>query len=189
MRDILDLLALHPRNDEKFGIGVRTVSIELNEYGTRGFVLHREDASREDFSYLKCIDGDHKPFTECSRACRRSVEDRLHAWKADQMDGHVVKCAVSGQIVTCAEAHVDHKAPLTFSVIVKAFAVSKAIDLSIVRYARTDICGVEFVEPGLVSQFDAFHSQMAVLRIVHATENLRASYRARITPTAKDGTL
>ncbi len=188
-RDVMDLLALHPRYTEKIGVGVQAVSITVNEYGTRSFILHRDDGSLEDFSYIKCVDGDHKPFVEFSRACRRSVESRLHDWKAAQMDGRTTRCAVSGEVVTFSEAHVDHKPPLTFSVIVKAFAVANNIDLLRVRYNRAGVVGVAFFDPSLSSQFDAFHARMAVLRIVRDTENLRASYGARVTPTEKDGTL
>ncbi len=188
-RVLMDLLALHPRVTEKIGVGVTRFSIGTSEYGTRAFLLHREDGSHEDFSYLKCIGGDHKPFSEFSRACRRSVEGRIHEWKASQMDGKTVRCAVSGEVVTFREAHVDHKPPQTFSVIVKAFTIAGDIDLLAVRYRRSSIFGVELEDTGVADAFDRFHKKMAVLRIVRAAENLRTSYAARITPTAKDGVL
>lgn len=185
----MDLLVLHPRYAEKVGIGVQSISIKPNKYAKRTFILHRMDNSQEEFSYIKCVDGDHKPFDEFSRACRRSVEERLHDWKATKMDGRIVKCAISGEIVTFTQAHVDHKPPLTFSVIVKGFAVSKGINLSDVRYTRKGIIGVEFTESALTAAFDIYHSKMAVLRIVRSVENLRTSYAARVTATAKDDTL
>ena len=186
---LMDLLSLHPRSVDKIGSGVHAFTIELNEYKKRAFILHRVDGSKEDFSYLKCIDGDHNPFTEFSKACRRSVENRLRLWKVNQMNGNVAKCAITGKIITIDQAHVDHKPPQTFSVIVKSFVVARDIDLSSVKYVRKNINGVELEDVNLASDFDQFHTRMAVLRIVCATENLKASSAARVTPTAKDGTL
>jgi hypothetical protein len=186
---LMDLLSLHPRSVDKIGNGVRAFTIELNEYKKRAFFLHRVDGSKEDFSYLKCISGDHNPFTEFSKACRRSLENRLRAWKVSQMDGNVTKCAITGKTIAIDQAHIDHKPPLTFSVIVKSFVVARNIDLSTVKYVRKNINGVELEDVNLASDFDKFHSQMAVLRIVYAVENLKGSSAARITPTAKDHTL
>ncbi|MDF1741137.1 MAG: DCL family protein [Verrucomicrobiales bacterium] len=187
---LMDLLIRHPRADEKIGSGVESVSISCHsKYGNRFFKLHRIDGTEDDFSYPKCIDGDHNPITEFSYACRRAVEKRLHRWKTQQMDGNYLKCAITGESLTFSQAHVDHKSPLTFSVIAKSFMVANSIDLAKLEYNRIGIIGVEFSDKALAEKFDLFHTKMAILRIISAKENLKGSHSARVTPTKKDSVL
>ncbi|WP_432745973.1 hypothetical protein ABXJ76_08375 [Methylobacter sp. G7] len=54
------------------------------------------------------------------------------------------------------------------------------------------ICEVtkeHFADQELADKFDAFHKEMAVLRVLSTKQNNKLSGGARIKPTKKDGTL
>jgi hypothetical protein len=49
------LLSNHPECSAKTGIGVDYFEVVEAEYGTRCFCIVRPDGSKENFSYIKCI--------------------------------------------------------------------------------------------------------------------------------------
>jgi ABC-type antimicrobial peptide transport system ATPase subunit len=51
------LISRHPNAAEKIGAGIRHFTVEFAVHGTRCFYLTREDGTRTDFSYLKCVRG------------------------------------------------------------------------------------------------------------------------------------
>ncbi|MDO6680661.1 DUF3223 domain-containing protein [Oceanobacter sp. 5_MG-2023] len=140
------------------------------------------------FSYRMAISGVPSDLRYFSSVCRFSVRKRTRNFKIEQFKNRPVQCAVSGNIVEWEECQVDHKAPLTFSVIVKAFIAANDLDVSSIDYAFENSMGV-FSDPALTEKFDEFHKKMAVLRIISINENLKLSSSARVKPTRKDGTL
>lgn len=52
---IRDLLAHHPRAEEKIGAGVETVFIGFGDYGHRHFNFRRADGSVDNFSIKQCV--------------------------------------------------------------------------------------------------------------------------------------
>ncbi|SFU39359.1 DCL family protein [Nitrosospira multiformis] len=50
------LLAMHPRADDKIGVGVESFSVRTAaDYGTRCFWVNRIDGTTEDFSFRACF--------------------------------------------------------------------------------------------------------------------------------------
>ncbi|NLN13101.1 MAG: hypothetical protein GX169_02620, partial [Arcobacter skirrowii] len=88
-------------------------------------------------------------------------------------------------ILEWEDAHIDHKAPLTFSVIVKAFIVSHDIDIDMIEFEEKDGI-VTFRDLGISVSFDKFHKNMALLRVVSKNENIKRSSNARIKATKND---
>lgn len=140
------------------------------------------------FSYRIAISGAPSDLQYFSSVCRFSVRKRIREFKIEQFKNRPVRCVVSGNIVEWKECQVDHKAPLTFSVIIKSFIVANDLDVSSVEYASENSMGI-FADSSLTEKFDDFHKKMAVLRVISTSENLKLSGAARVKPTKKDGTL
>lgn len=140
------------------------------------------------FSYRLSIKGALTDKEQFSRACRYAVKEHLRSFKMQHFRNKPVKCAVTNEIVEWEECQIDHKAPLTFSVIVKSFIVANNIILEDVEY-NFDNLVVRFASEELANKFCEFHSKMAVLRILSTGSNSRLSASARITPTKKDSVL
>jgi len=105
-----------------------------------------------------------------------------------QFKNRPVKCVISGEIVEWEECQVDHKSPLTFSVIVKSFIIANNLDIAKIEYTYSN-SREKFVDESIAKNFDEFHKNMAVLRIISTKENLKLSGSARVKPTKKDGIL
>ena len=156
--------------------------------GTKCFFLVGVDERKELFSYLQAINGGMSDAQRFSKACRHLVSERLREFKKQQFKNKPVKCAITNQIVEWEDCQIDHKAPLTFSVIVKSFIVAYKVDVSKVEYV-CKITKEQFADQDLAHKVDSFHKEMAVLRILSTKQNRKLSGWARIKPTKKDGTI
>lgn len=152
------------------------------------FFLMDGSNSIQIFSYLLAINGAISDNQRFSKACRHLVSERLREFKKQRFENRPVKCAITNEIVEWEECQIDHKAPLTFSVIVKSFIIAHKIDISKVEYV-CEITKEQFADQELVDKFDAFHKEMAVLRVLSTKQNNKLSGGARIKPSKKDGTL
>ena len=74
---VYNLLKIHPDSIEKIGVGVSQLRVERDDYSTQCFHLVRSDGTKENFSYIKCINGEPNDFTNFSKACRKTVEEDL----------------------------------------------------------------------------------------------------------------
>lgn len=190
---ILDLIGRHP----SLGSIIQEVScIEVEKLklsfmpGGRRFVAILRNGKRRAFSYIVALDGQKSALDGFRAASRRIVMEDLHAWKMKQMqrDGTFV-CAVSGKSFPMDAIHVDHKPPLTFSVIVKGFLAARKIDPQKVCIREIDDIKMGFEDDELASDFREYHRQMAVLRIIQKRLNVEKASKGRIRPSARDGTL
>lgn len=145
-------------------------------------------AEKSIFSYRMAINGLPTDMQSFSRACRFLVADRIRRFKIERFKNRPVKCDLTGSVVEWEGCQVDHKAPLTFSVIVKSFIVSNDIDVSTVEYEYRN-SKEYFVDKKLCEKFYEFHRKMAVLRILSSDVNFKLSGSARVKPTKKDGVL
>lgn len=143
---------------------------------------------KDIFSYRMAINGLPTDMQTFSRACRFTVHDRIRKFKMQQFKNRPVQCVISGEVVEWEECQVDHKSPLTFSVIVKSFIVANNLDVSKIEYTYSN-SREKFVDETIAEKFYEFHKSMAVLRIISTKENLKLSGSARIKPTKKDGIL
>jgi hypothetical protein len=192
--DVEALLSGHPRAQEKIGVGLRALTIASDEMGGQCFHIVRTDETVDNFSYNKCIAGDPAPFTAFSLACRRAVEDDLYEFKVsyfttNQDKDEKVRCPETKKRIAFGEAHVDHRSPLSFSVIVKFFIDSRTLDLAKVKLKREGLYGNELGDAALAENFRLWHKKTAMLRVIEAGRNLAKSPLARIKPTKADHTL
>ena len=176
--------------EEETGDCIKSVMVDNHpEFkNTKCFFLLGGDPEKQLFSYRLAINGAISDSERFVRACRNHVSDRLREFKKKQFKNRPVKCAITNEIVEWEECQIDHKAPLTFSVIVKSFITAFKIDMSKIEYI-SEITQERFVDQDLIDKFDSFHKEMAVLRVLATKQNRKLSGQARIKPTKKDGTL
>ncbi|MDB6019693.1 MAG: hypothetical protein JWR19_4182 [Pedosphaera sp.] len=193
-RDVEALLSGHPRAQEKIGVGIAKLVVENAEFDDKCFHVIRSDGSGDNFSYKKCIAGDPPPFTTFSVACRRAVAKELEDFKNKYFADHQnsagkVKCPETGEWIDHSEAHVDHKSPMSFSVIVKFFLSSENVDPAKVSYVREGLYGTELADDAVAEKFRKWHRKNAVLRVIEAGRNFSKAYLARVKPTKADRSL
>jgi hypothetical protein len=192
--DALHLAALLERHTEytkKVGCGLDHFSVVMTEHGTPCFTLVRNDGTGTEFSYPHCIT--QRPPSrkqEVSSALRWLVRfdlfkkrDEYFAEFADA-DG-CVPCAETGERITKAEAHMDHRAPMTFEVIVITFLAGKGMAYENVPITEgsDNQTTAEITDPAIGEEFRRYHAKVALLDLVRNKVNLAQSARNRIKPT------
>ena len=185
--DIYALVKNHPNSAAKLGSGVEKIVVAADEYGGQCFHVVRTDASIENFSYAKAVKGEVHLFTQFSQACRKAVEADMIQIKDDVFAGKQhCKCQETGVLLTKDQAHVDHRQPHTFSVIVDRFIEVNRINIESVDYVTEGQYGRIFADAVLSTNFRAYHKDKANLRIVSKDRNLRRSFMARARTQKKD---
>ena len=192
--DGLHLAALLERHTEysmKVGCGVSHFEVVMTEHGTRCFRIVRVDGTGTDFSYLHCI-SQRAPSRkqEVSQAFRRAVKFDLYKardafFKAHTGDDGLVACAATGKRIRHDQAHMDHRPPMTFEVIVTTFLAGKGMSLDDVPLTsgRDDQVSPEVTDEQLREEFQTYHIAVARLDFVQDTINLAQASRNRL----KDG--
>lgn len=190
----LDLAALLERHTEyvaKVGCGVSHYEVMMTEHGTQCFRIIRTDSSGTDFSYLHCIS--RQPPSrkqEVAQAFRRAVRFDLYKARDDFFATHggsdgLVSCAVTGERISRNEAHMDHRPPMTFEVIVTTFLCGRGLSLDDVPLTSgmDDQVSPEVTDAALSEAFQTHHSKIARLDFVRNSVNLAQASRHRL----KDG--
>lgn len=189
--DYLDLSALlerHPEYSAKVGCGVSHFEVMKTEHGTQCFRVVRVDTTGTDFSYMHCITG-RAPSRkqEVSEAFRRVVKIDLYKGRdkffAEHTDADgLVTCAETGERISREHAHMDHRPPMTFDVIVTTFLGGRGLSVDDVPLTtgRDDQVSAEITDDPLREAFRAYHAKVAVLDFVQATVNLAQSSRHRL---------
>lgn len=172
--DCISLFQRHPNFAEKFGCGIKSIRVVLNPvYGDRCFWICRSDGSHTDISYLTCISAKGRtPRQAFMSACRQAIADQVIAFKRSKFIAHpLVKCEISGKLVSEKDSHVDHFVP--FVNMVEVFTKTRRIDIGQVEYTDRgdgDIV-TEFACERLRKQWQEYHWHNSVLQIVHKDEN------------------
>jgi hypothetical protein len=189
--DGLELAAILERHTEyasKIGCGVSHFEVMMTEHGTQCFRIVRIDDSSTDFSYLHCIS--QRPPTlkqEVSQAFRRVVRFDLYRARDEFFGGHkgtdgLIACASTGERIEREEAHMDHRPPMTFEVIVTTYLASRGLSLADVALTSGSDNQVspEVVDPDVCEDFRVFHSRVARLDFVKTSVNLAQASRNRL---------
>jgi hypothetical protein len=98
-------------------------------------------------------------------------------------DGYV-KCAETGELITRDQAHMDHRPPLTFEVIVTTFLASRGLSLKDVPLTsgQDEQVSPEIADEPLRQAFREYHARVALLDLVKSAVNLAQSARHRLKP-------
>ncbi|MBO89547.1 MAG: hypothetical protein CMP14_08495 [Rickettsiales bacterium] len=189
--DALDLSALlkrHAEFAEKKGIGINYFEVMKTEFGTNCFKIIRFDGSSTDFSYLHCVRGAvPKKKTEIYKAFRNVIRfDLLNArhkyFSANKDNDEKILCAVTKERIAVSECHMDHRAPLTFEVIVETFLKNKRLNYQDVKISTglDNQTAPEIIQPGLAEDFREYHNKIAEISFVKSNINLKHSALNRI---------
>lgn len=187
--DLCGLIERHPEAHQKIGCGIRRFFKDRTDKGTSCFWLEREDLSVTDFSYITCVDAKAKSlYQEFADACREAVKDDLHQVKVARFADHgdndsKVPCEISGERISWNEAHLNHKKPMTFQVIVGTFVSANKIKIEkeMLSMAKDAQFTIKFVDKDIEAKFKEYHHGVADLRIIKARNNLSLSGPERIT--------
>lgn len=192
--DGLELLALLERHLEysaKVGCGVDHFEVMDTEEGTPCFRVVRTDGSGDDFSFNHCI-GQRPPSRkqEVSKAFRRVVRFDLYKARDDFFTANkdaegLVKCAETAERIGRDNAHMDHRAPTTFELIVTTFLAQKGLSLDDVPITsgQEEQVSPDITDRALADEFRKYHARVAQVDLVKDTANLSQSARNRLKPT------
>ncbi len=124
------LIVHHPESDQKIGCGIShfTVTTETVFRKTRHFVLHRNDGTSTDFSFISCIDG-RSLRGDKLEALRRQVEEQIIRFRDELFSRGKVYCPYLRVELSLNSCHIDHAPPNTFMKIVEDWLESEGIDL------------------------------------------------------------
>jgi hypothetical protein len=167
---LLWLLDRHPRAAEKIGRGVAGFTVQDAQLGTRCFVVRRVDGSSTDFSFYSCITAPDVTVL-ARKAMRRAVADQVSEFKQASAARGPLICAVTGQVLSWDNAHVDH-APRVFAALADDWA-KRVGGYPAIRLAPAadDQLGRTLMQVDAEAWAD-FHRANAHLRIVSRLANL-----------------
>lgn len=176
---MLALLGYHPEARDKIGCGVESMYVADNPIypgpKSRGFHVRRLDGTETDFSYRECIQAtphDRKVIA----AMRAAVEPDTIAFKQAAFDaaGGLVRCPDTGALLSFTTAHVDHKAPLTFDKLVRAFLCTEGFQFDEIALVPSgdNQYQDQLADDGIRQRWIAYHRSHAELEVVSMTANL-----------------
>lgn len=172
MEDVLDM---HPHAAEKKGAGVKAFCVETNpSFKNKQFAVIRRDGTRTDFSFNKCL---RAPTHQARflQACRQAVSDGIIIFSKTYFQNNPSPiCEITGEFLTPHTSHVDHAPPNTFRYIAWRFTQKYRIDVErVILTSGGDNSHKVFMPPELEAQWVSFHWDLAKLRVISASENLR----------------
>lgn len=171
---VLSLLEKHPEAEMKFGCGIISITVERNPVWrrNRGFMLHRQDGSSTDFSWISCLDGAN-PRRDVLGAMRHVVHEQVLAFKIGEL-ARGAECPFRGLKLTKDNSHVDHIAPDTFDALASRWMEERGLDWRNVEI--TDGEDHQYVasmtDDSQRESWRSYHAENARLRLISAAANL-----------------
>lgn len=165
-----ELLLLHPRAEEKIGVGIQNFAVARNQRGSgKSFKIIRIDGTEERFSYKMCIEGQMVTNrAKVIEALRFAIKPQLLEFR--QKVYLPITCGISGRIITThKELHIDHKIP--FWSLVQNFCLQKNIDLNILETEGNGE-NIRLVNKKIELEFQDFHRKHAELQVSLKEANL-----------------
>lgn len=173
---VYDLLQMHPRAEQKIGVGVKEIHIRRGWRGGPMFVVVRRDGSETDFSYKKCVRPvNHSTmvkaaFREAIAYQVSSIKTRFFQEYADS--GGFIQCPITLDFVTWQDAHVDHIPPDTFQALLGQFLIERDMSLDNISLAPGYRGEGYQLPPDIAADWTAWHQQRARLRVISAFANI-----------------
>ncbi|WP_108523168.1 DUF3223 domain-containing protein [Bradyrhizobium algeriense] len=189
-----DLVALLERYDAvitdspaKIGSGIEHFFRRRNVgegYSTPGFWVRRTDGTDTDFSYISAVKGEPKSNAqEFYDACRGAVAADLLTAKKRHFEIYAdnagrVPCDLSSELISFADAHLDHAYP-TFGQLVVSFRAARGwqhgVPAGVLSSPADAQTTTSFLDASAAEAFRQFHRGAATLRIVSRARNLAMS--------------
>ena len=183
---LLSIFKKHSQWEVKSETGIRYITVEKVLYGTRSFVLVRNDNKRVDISPKQCISPDND-ITRIKKACRNAIYPEIKKMK-DGVNFGVDRCPFTKEILYKENTHIDHF-DLKFHEVFNNWIADKNIKLltnalnkengefarnlggKIGSSMRNGVI-IYFTDENIVSDFVDFHNKNTHLRAVSKTANL-----------------
>ena|SRR5947209_13358350 len=168
-----DMLALHPRCEEKMGVGVVGFVIRKNPiYPNRNINLIRADNTECDFSWPRCLNGERHGQLQ-SQALRVCILPQILAYK-NLMLQTPQRCPESGVSLTSNNCDVDHQAPQTFDKLVDDWLTTQ--DITIEGVAITPSRDLQYMREMTdvvqIASWYSFHQTHSQLRLLQHETHL-----------------
>lgn len=172
--DCISLFQRHPEWQSKSGVGIKDIVVRKNPvFNDRCFWIYRTDGTDTDISYLTCLSGRKKTGrSEFMAACRNAIVDQVLSYKRERFrEFPIVRCEITGRMVSERDAEIDHVTP--FCHIVDLFISERSIDISSVKYIGNGDGEIttDFADVSLMSDWQSFHRKNARLQVTHREAN------------------
>lgn len=170
--NVVWLLDRHPERDVKIGTGVASITIALDGWGKKHFVARRKDGTDMDFSYLACFHPP-SPRAQLMQALRQTITPDIAAARERylaRLSGPLL-CGETGEALSRADAHLDHRLPFTFAYLVECFLVGRATP-AIAASEGYDAGVYRLEDTEVAADWREFHNSLAKLDFVHRRVNL-----------------
>lgn len=172
-------------------LNIEDIKVSQVQFNTKCFEIFYSNATSQYISYIMILNNkgydSEKMF---NMACRNSIIEDIRLVKQRYFDDNSlkgqVKCQETGELSKWTELVVDHRQPMTFSIIIDRFKEVERIDLEIIKYTSNDQNHIIFEDESLSKNFQSYHKSKAILRIVRKGCNSGRAKMARIKDTAKD---
>lgn len=175
-----ELVKSHPDYPQKFGAVDEEGEVQIVRffvaldglYKKPGFWFESADGVVDNFSTVLCINGMPPLRSRLLTACRTTVKEDMHAFKAMRFgNSKWAVCDETGEPLHWDDAHVDHIVP--FIGIAGPWLDARP-HLTVADLAPDGVVAVSesFADPALASEFRQFHEEHAKVRLVAAKVNL-----------------
>ncbi len=178
-----ELVTAHPDYPQKFGAqgaaGIVRFFVALDgRYKKPGFWFESACGIVDNFSTVVCINGMPPLRSRLLTACRTTVQEDMHAYKAVRFgNSKWAVCDATGEPIHWDDAHVDHIVP--FSQLAGAWVDARP-HLTVADLAEDGVGAVSesFADPALAAEFRQFHAEHAKVRLVAAKVNMSRGAKA-----------
>ena len=178
------LLALFQHHDEwaiKSVGGVREITTQTTEHGTRCFVLRKHDGSEMDISFphaIRLIPSARttevlpQALRDFRSAARSAIRDQIFAFR-DAALRQTQRCTVTGEELSRSNVAVDHISPNTFDELLFRFCQEHAVNPLETAVGSEGGVVAFFEDEGLLSRWQVYHQERASLRLISKLGNLQ----------------
>lgn len=182
-----DVFRHHQEWDMRTSSGVASITIRVYYGNTRSFVLHMNDGTQFDISWLYALmpNGGPSKSQHASAAARFEIEHQIKAFRNGL--SRDTPCALCGS--SAGDMHVDHMAPRTFAHVLGGWLaqVGKALN-DIDTYEHSDTVRLYFKDRSLAALWQKFHEDRTSghLRIIHASANVQLGQKPNAIPVCTE---
>jgi Protein of unknown function (DUF3223) len=178
---LFDLFRYHDEWVEKSTRGIKAISTQTTEHGTRCFVLIRKDESKIDISFphsIKLIPTKrtqnlvNQRLLDYKAAARTAIKGQIQAFRNEVLRNGVV-CPYTGDLLKRDNCAIDHTPPDTFDKLLFQFSLSKKINPTSVGVGSINGVVAEFVDKEIETNWQLYHQQNAKLRVISRIGNLQ----------------
>ncbi len=166
----------HTEWQKKKGNGIKYIIIEYI-YGNKYFKIQRHDGSATDISFRHSITN-RTSIHKIKMACRSAIKNIIINYRENNVMYGLTKCAISGEILTKENIHVDHY-DLSFNDVVMGWLKFWDMKYLESKLNDTEDNNIEtyFIDKKIISDFIEYHNKNTHLRAVTQKVNLTRKWK------------